>query len=382
MATLFILTEQFNSKGSNCILLDKNGQILEPLAARTAEEIIALQQDAYTILVLPSTRSGLFSIELPRLDARKARAAIPYALEEEIAQPISSMHFAFSNRFYQNKHYLVVATDTTFLQQLTAQFQEENIYFDEITTDWFALPSNSGCITHTCLLVNNTDFKGALTGAIAEDFLATHPELPLISFNNSLPKLSAESSQLIDTQDQEWIAKQLLQAPRINLCQGAFKKETQEVTTRFWLRLSVGFAGGLLACWLSLTVLSLLLINHKTNQVDEKIAAIYRNFFPDAKRVISPRFRISQLLDTGESSRKEAYFWMLLGKLVNTFNADTVTMDDLRFQNETLSMTLSAKDFSALEQLRERLQKEGVNVSQSQASSQDGAVIATMEMTL
>lgn len=383
MATLFLFTQQFDNGDIPCLLMDNNGNLVEPLSKRTSSEIKELQQPGVkTIAVIPTDRTGLLTVKLPKLDERKARTAIPFSLEEQLAQPVSIVHFSFNNKFYQDKHYLVVVIEKSFLQDLIDELNKRNITIDEITTDWFATSANSGCITTTNLLVHTPDFKGAMAGEIATNYLIANTSTPVSTFNDSTTTLDPKSKLSIEEPYQQWVAKKLLQSPRINLCQGEFKQGTKEKYTKLWLRLSTTLAVIWLVSLLGLNIFNLLIVKHKSTKVDLEIARIYHDFFPNSKRIISPRFRINQLLNTGQSSREEAFFWTLLSKLNKAYNANSVTINDLRVENNMLSMTVAAKSFDKLEKLREQLQNDEVKVTQSQATTQNEHVVATMELTL
>ena len=97
MTTCFLFARQFYDEACLSLRLDKNGEIDAPLSLRSFQEFKSLQRQSRTIIVLPTERSSLFEIELPWLGERKARAAIPYALEEQLAQNVATLHFAFDN---------------------------------------------------------------------------------------------------------------------------------------------------------------------------------------------------------------------------------------------------------------------------------------------
>ena len=52
---------------------------------------------------------------------------------------------------------------------------QQNIEFTGITLDWFALEPLELCISESILLINMHDFKGALSGELADTYLKNHP---------------------------------------------------------------------------------------------------------------------------------------------------------------------------------------------------------------
>ncbi|AHE66506.1 hypothetical protein Loa_00947 [Legionella oakridgensis ATCC 33761 = DSM 21215] len=71
-----------------------------------------------------------------------------------------------------------------------------------------------------------------------------------------------------------------------------------------------------------------------------------------------------------------------MDKLAHAFSSGQFVIEQLRFQNQVLSVTLLSKDFAALEHLQRRLQQTKVKVSQTQASSHEQQVLATLELRL
>ncbi|WP_156812641.1 type II secretion system protein GspL [Legionella tunisiensis] len=167
MATCFLFTQYMNDDSCLSLSLGERGQIEAPLAQRSFTDIKALQQNARTIAIAPTDFFTLHQVELPWLAERKARAAIPFALEDKLAQPVDSLHFAFDRAHYNDGHYLVVLGDKNLLTELINKFDNQGIRFDSLTLDWFALQKNEAAVTPTNILVNDAHFQGALSPELA-----------------------------------------------------------------------------------------------------------------------------------------------------------------------------------------------------------------------
>jgi len=88
---------------------------------------------------------------------------------------------------------------------------------------------------------------------------------------------------------------------------------------------------------------------------------------------------VRQLLKDGQNGQDKA-LWQLESTLATAVTQGELTIEQLRYQHQILSVTLIAKDFAALDALQLRLQQAGVKVTQAQASSQDQHVTATLEL--
>ena len=384
MTTCFLFVEQFDDEQFLSLCLDDDGQVGAPLVRRSIDELRALQSNAKTIIVLPAQRTTLHTVELPWLGDRKARAALPFALEEQLAQNVATVHVAFDRKHYQNNHYVVAIIDKAFLKDVMAKFDDLNLSFDLITIDWFALAENEACVTERGLLVNDNVFKGALSGELSALYLKDRPKTePLLMFTDSLPvKEAVVTSTLVKEPSAVWLAKRLLKSTPINLCQGELQHDTSQQSGRYWYKASAIVAGALLASIVLFNIVYLYALNANIVELDKKIAVIYRAFFPGASQVISPKFRIGQLLKGGSANSDTVSLWTLLEKLAQTINGNQLTIDQLRFQRHVLSVTLTSKNFAALEDLQQRLQQAKVKVTQAQASSQANQVKAILELSL
>ncbi len=382
MATCFLFVEHLTGETCLSLRLDDQGRLDAPLEHRSFESLRALQINARTHVVLPTTLSSLHQVELPWLGERRARAALPYALEEQVAQPVTSLHVAFDQHHYDDNHYLVAVTDKAFLLDLMTRFDELDLSFDIITLDWFALDVNEIVVSQSGLLIHDKDFKGALTAELAGVYLAalTTPARVFV-FNDSLDTLDNPAFTHAKGSVYEWLATRLFKTKVLNLCQGDCQHKTRQQTSARWYQMS----GILVVLWfvgflITHTILSHQLTN-QLNDVDQKIAVIYREFFPQAQQVISPKFRIEQLLK-GENDNQDAVLWQLLDKLALAVKPATITIEQMLYQNQVLSVSLTSSDFATLNGLELDLKKAGVNVTQAQASSQKQKVSATLELRL
>ena len=382
MSTLFLFSSHLNDDGCLCLRLDKQGLVDLPLEVRTHQEIRSLQVNARTLVIMPTSVATLHRINLPWLNDQKSRAAIPYAMEDQLAQPVDSIHVCFDREHYQDEHYLVVAIDKLFLSNVMKQLDAYGLGFDKITIDWFALNSQEACITEKGLLVNDNFFKGMLHADLASMYLANPDHLStIITFSDSCPILKKNEPDNAEI-SYVWIAQRLLQANSINLCQGELRHDTHKYGFKHWYLGCAALASVCILSALFFNAYQLYLLTKKTRLVDQEIAVVYKHFFPGAQQIISPRFRVEQLLKNNGSVDNSSTLWTLMDKFGLAFTNNPLTIEHSHFQGKTLSVTLVAKDFADLEKFELRLQKQRVKVTQSQAGTRDKQVVATLELTL
>lgn len=355
-------------------LLLENGAVIAPLAYREKADFEQLQAQAKTYVVLPATLATLYHLALPRLSEKKAATAIAFSLEEKLAQPLSDVHLAWQYDF-ASQSYTVIVMDKHLLKTYLDSLEEAEIQVDVLTLDACALML-SEAIDMTNLLLYTDGFHGAIP----------HPLLPL--YQDLLkditclaepetripPSLQLESIPCAYT----WIAKRLLNTNAPNLCQGEFAKAYRLPKERKLYMI----LGGLVLAWLVTLFLyqgiSLYKLHHQIRSVDEKIAVIYKQFFPSAHQIISPRFRIEQLLKHGN---KNTTMWLLLDKLAEASPQASYTLEKVEFKPNKLTLSLKLQDFKQLETLSTKLHQTGIHVKQTQASQEAKHIQVQLELT-
>jgi len=382
VALSVLFAEFLDETGCLCLRLEADGIVTAPLMHRCFDEIQTMQSGTQTLVVLSTTMCGLHRVELPWLGDKKARAAIPFALEEQLAQKLTSLHFAFDRAHHQENFYLVVVIDKTYLSDVMARLDEHHIFFNEITIDWFALRSGESSLTPSALLVRDENYQGALSGELLSRYLSELNEpSKVLAFTDSPTKNDNSRFTMIDEPFYQWAARRLQQSVRINLCQAELSHGLpSQGNNRRWMIMASALAGLWLLSILVFNGVNLIRLHHQLNQIDKETAIVYRQFFPNAQQVISPRFRIHQLLKTGGVTQSNLILWRLLDKLDKTVDLNMLTVEQLQYKNKMLSVMVKARDFGVLEALSARLQKEGVKVLQTQASSHEKDVTATLEL--
>lgn len=383
MTTTFIFGQYLNEEGCLSLSLDAQGQILSDCQQRPFSEIKKRQVDTKTIVVLPSQAFSLHRVELPWLNEKKARAALPFALEDQLAQNLEELHFAYDRQHYANGHYLVIVCDKNYLSSIIAQLGQHDLHFDAITLDWFALEKEEACLLTDGLVVSNDGFQGALSPELASLFLATLPpdHLRIYHCRDSLSLPLASAVTETNEEVVLWLAKRLQNRSFMNLCQGDFAQTGSQSNLMNWYKLALGMASVWLLTVLILSGIKLHHLNQQISDVDTKIAQIYHQFFPKSQQVISPKFRISQLLKN-DSNTSDNSFWILLDKLATASQHAGIRIEQLRFQKNTLQVTLVCKDFNTLESLQNRLTSDNLSVKQTQASTREKKVVSTLELNL
>lgn len=356
------------------VRLDETGEVDVALSEHTIDEIKLMQRGARTVIVLPAVVASIYCLDLPKLSLRKAREAIPYALEESLAEPVQDVHVAFDKAEANSSYYYAVALTKRRLNAWVHLLETLDLAFDVMTLDWCALKPDEVCMTDKDLLVREDASVNAINGALSSSVAAEYMEKN--KKNKSIHPPESTSYRL-------FIATRLLNHTVLNICQGDFQRKTDSKGLSFWYAVCAGLLGVLFLSVLGLKAFLLHQLHAKEAVVDEKIKVIYHDFFPEATQAISPRFRIEQFLKT-HASDIQSPFWQLLNKMSNVFSKSDMEHDlqieHIQFQDQKLSVRLNAKNFAALEAFEQQLKKQQVTVTQIEASTRHGQVISTVEL--
>lgn len=380
MATTFLFAESLTDEGCVSVVIEQDYQVAQGRALRRFEDIRQLQSGTKTVVVLPATHFTFHSVQLPWLGDKKARAALPYALEDQLAQNVDELHFAFDRQYYSEGHYLVVVSDRTYLQDIIGRLKDNGIDFDALTVDWFALNPHEACILPEYSLIHSDPFRGALTKDL-QDLLPEESEQKVYFFTDTPAERIPAHALATDKESHEWLAGRLLQNKPFDLGQGSLTYGSAKASLKHWLIAAAAMVLLWVTSLIAVNWIKLQELNNKIAAIDSQIAVIYRQFFPEAKQVISPRFRITQYLKSNQGTQDQPFF-VLLNKFAAATNASTIQIDQLRFQTKTLQVSLSTSDFASLEALQNRLKSDKVAVKQNQASTVEDKVVSTLELTL
>lgn len=375
MQTCFIfLPPSLEVETASSLVINSDQTIVSPLEQRSLSELIALQENRFKCIVLPAECVTLYQVPLPHLSASKAKTAIEFALEPLLPQPISTTHLTYV--YNKSTHaYTVIVIDKQLLQTLVEKIHGLKLNFNIITVDATNLKTGEALYTESRLLVNSKSYQGMIPHSFVQCY-----ESELLNINcytdTQLPEDLAKwmKSESLEVPPQVWLARRISKNTHFNLCVGQFSfSSSQRSKLRFDLLAGILFIIWTLSYVISTGVL-LYQQQHQIDRLDTQIASYYKEFFPEAKQVITPRFRIEQLLK--HTQTQASSFWRLMGIL----GSHPTEIQTLRYQNQVLTMTLKLKQFSDLQTYANQLRHSGIKVKQTQAQEKGKEIEATLEL--
>ena len=360
----------------------------------------SLIQDRKVVILLPIEDIFLTHVELHIKNRKQLEKAVPFALEDELAEDIEELHFAIGSRNADDQYPVAVISKAK-LDHLIKVLGEVNIYPDIITIDIFGLQWKanqwSACIDDDHVLVRTKQWSG---------FACDVPSF--LEFINIASAGEENRPELIDVYahpDENiddlkelpnfyvhdfWRPNAYVEGFQedkcINLLQGSYiKADKQHKTIRPW-KIAAALTGIWLALLFTQVGVEYSQLNKADNQLSTKIESVFRNTFPEVNNVVNPRVqmeqRLKKLREGGNSTSTEPDFLKLLHHSGYELNKDkNVAINSIRFRNSELSLEVDTKDVQVLENVKTKLSSKNLTAQLQSANSIDDIFRARMVIT-
>lgn len=382
-----------------------------------ASELVQLSEKAQqrqVIVLVPSCDLVLKSLNVPSKSVRAMHQAVPYMLEEELAQDVEQMFFAYGDVSNQDQeasthqNCFVAAIDRTLMQQWQQWFADANINFKKMLPDALAMPLvNDGCsaivldqqvilrqgpwqamtidsqawAVISSQLINTADDKN-------KELADTNEGSPfLINAYSTLPSGANELN--IKAMPEELplalLAQQAIIQP-FNLLQGEFQyheKRSPVVANWLWaagiaifaLLFNVGLKGG-----------QLLQVNSQLESVEQEIVNSYKATFPNTKnvRVNTIKSQLKRKLTQVGDGDSQTGFLVMLGKIRPAFEAvPELKPESLKFDGKRQEIRLQAiaNDYQYFDKFKIEIEKNQLSVKKGAQSNQDDQVSGSFSIS-
>jgi len=350
-------------------------------------------QGARVVILAPATPMVTTKAELPPLQGNRLRQALPYALEEQFAEEVDTLHFAIGKRQSEGV-YPVIALERRLMEQWQALFAEAELRPHVMLNEALALPWHEGewslLIQDQEALLRTGGNEGyAIPMVELDDWLAlawqTEAELPskirLFDGRQAEDKVAWEGVPPGAEVQAESVASVLAllaqsdSAQGINLLQGDFSRKEQ--LGRLWRPWRATAA--LLAAWLLLdggmAVSHYYALSTEETRQYAAIEKVYRDTFPDARNVVNPQVQMERKLAELKGGGGANAFATLLATSGPVLKGiDGVELRNLHYRQDELELELELKDLPSLDKLKAALQKKQLAVDIRGASTRDGKV--------
>jgi len=377
------------------------GELTGRITTGSLDELSAIADRQHAIVLLNSQCLHINQLQLPTQNIQKMLRAVPYAIEEFIAEDIDDFHFVIA----KNKHdssTAVVGIDKSALKNIIQIFQDANITVDKIIPDALCLAADAEGRQWVCLnygddsylqtdtlngmVFSNDIFPYVMTSKLKEeDDSEAMPEKILLFCEQENPEAFAQlaiENDNIETINIVYNTHPLVvfcahyrQAMPLNLLQNKFKPKRK--TSGYWhhWRLAASIAAAWLVLHLGLAGFQLAQLQDKNNITSAQIENIYKKTFPDSRKIVNPRVQMEQKLKelkniSGNSSNGILF---LLAESFGTLSQDkiNITLQSLTFRNNRMDIGLDSTNLQAIENLNKTLNSNSKIKSEITSSSSE-----------
>jgi len=345
------------------------------------------------IIAIPGQDVFLTQVTLPAGSKKHLDKVIPYALEEELAADIDTLHFAWPETKASTLPVAVV--EKAHMQQWLGVLSESGIESNRWLPDIFLLPAHENEwhaieLGHS-VLVRTSTWQGFALEQAAFSELA-----PILSSEYDSPEKIVHYGPLdwpqpptvLESADIEvpmTIAVAALQSnAEINLRQGAFRAKRQRQSSNLpWKPLAVA-ASVLFVLAVTLNGIKYWQLEQQRASLQAKSEQLYRDAFPNETRIVNLRAQLQQKIDSaGGAGGSDRSVLAALDSLQPAFQAEpSVKLELLRFQNNELRLQATADSFSQLEAFQRAAQNNGVAIEAGSMNNRGDQVSGALTIEL
>lgn len=343
------------------------------------------------VALVPSSDVYLKWVDLPAKAGRKALSAIPFMLEDELSEDITTQFFALGDKVSDRQAVAVVARDK--MLKWLELINQAGLVCEKLVPDVLALPLEADDWSMLSLgeelIVRQNSWEGLqgnrgwILPAI-EHHAKRQTEVVTID-NYSDIELSQLANIEFNQQPLD-VPMQVLalgaQKSKFNLLQGDFKPKRQSngnIGQWKWAAILAGIA------LLTSVIDKGLELNYLSNQKAElntQIENEYRRAFPQATRIVNVRSQMRQKLAELEKGGAGISMLAIMSQLSSAFEASQVKPQTLKYDSERaeLRMLAEANNFEALEQFKRLAEEMGFEVQQGAINNKDDQVIGSLSI--
>lgn len=380
-------------------LCNDEGELTGRITTASLDELSELATTYPAVVLLNSQCLHINQLQLPTQNMQKMLKAVPYAVEEYIADDVENFHFVIS----KNKNSditSVVGIDKATLQNIIQSFQQANIYIEKIIPDVLCLPADASNGQWACLNFHENSYlqTDTLSGIMLPHDIMPYVMTTMLQDKNQDPPdriilfyeqedPSAFSELNIEDSNAELInvvynthplvvfCGHYKQASALNLLQHKFKAKRK--SSGYWQhwRLAASLAVVWLTLHLGLTSFQYSKLDEANKKTKAEIERVYKQAFPQSRKIINPRVQMEQKLKAlkNNSDNNSNGLLFLLSESFGTLTHDkkSITFQSLIFRNNRMEIGLDSTNLQAIENLNKNLNSNAKIKSEITSSSSE-----------
>lgn len=357
------------------------------------------------IMVIAGTEVLMEEAVVPATNLARALKAVPYALEEQLAQDVESSHFAFGAKLPNGSIPVAVIAKDSFAWVLE-RCEQAGLAPVEIIPEMHALPFEQDRLT-----VMTNSGHAAVRQSVSKGFSCDTEMLPLLLGNVAQPDPDTEAVPTPDEMiwqamhfscgtdryelrtsqgpiemrsEVELFSVGLAQARRrakkgqafINLLQGDYSKtEAMGKAWKPW-RLPAALAATLAILWGGSSVLNYQSLGVKQQQLQVEMADVLKSTFPDVRNperdpLRQMRSRVRQVLAGGGGIDEGSFIAMMSAIGVALGEVEKPMVTSMNFRSGKLDVQLDTASLQDIDKIKSSLESDKKLKAQVRSANKD-----------
>jgi general secretion pathway protein L len=405
--TLVIRLRAADEAPASWLVVDENGARSGPLVNGPVADALNLASTRRVVLLLPGSDVTLAEPELPLRGGARLAQVVPYALEEQLASDVDTLHFAVGTRGAGAAGTPVAIVSRSLMQRWHDQCEAAGIAAAAAYSDAAAVPGSPGGCTllldETLLYVRRADSLPFVLDAVPLPEVLDSLLAPLedgaepgehVSFYCSAADYERHADvieglrtrtatlqvKLLPDGPLPLMATQAALGAGVNLLQGAFAPRST-LGTRFkeW-RLPAALAAGTALLFVANQGLGWWQARKAEQALDTQIAELFAQILP-GQPVVDPRAQIQGVLSAGALGGGGLLPAMTLLAQAMA-QAPAARIEAMSFRGNALELRLTAPTVESLDGIKQSMSRDGITAEIQSATPRDGVVEGRLQVRL
>ena len=377
-----------------CVCDDK-GAVVGQADHGTFEQAAKAAERRRVVMVVAGTELLMEEADVPGANQAKALKAIPYMLEEQLAQDVEASHFAFGNKQANGRIPVAVISKQSFawIRELA---ESSKLNVQEIIPEILALPffndrwtlmTNGGhaslrvssskgfsCDTEMLPMLLANAIEGASPEEIDNEVLRTRHFSCGRDEYRLLPEVKAELVRTEVALFAQGLSQYKKSSDKINLLQGDYGKT--EALGKAWKpwRVPAALAALLLALWGGTSFLQFQQLGKEDARLKDEMAGTLKQAFPNVRnpeRDPLRQMRSRLKADTGTGIDDTSFVVMMSAVGVALKQLKEPTVNSINFKRGQLDIVLEAESLQDVDKLKSSLERENQLIANVQSAAKE-----------
>lgn len=375
---------------------DDNGALTTAVREGSLRDAAESVDGRRCTLILPADDVLLAQASVPGGSLARAQQAVPYVLEEQVADDLDDLHFALGTKT-RDDEYPVVVISLDVMEQVTELCAQAGLRPSEIIPETLALPVLtsatpeltvwSALLDHGRAVVRSANYTGFATDTEMASMMiegamggnATDAPVSLVAFTtDAANEFSVPAGMDLEIRQVDHrlalYSSGVASTPRVNLMQGEFNiKRNFDNTWKPWRATAI-----LAACVFALLFagkwMELNSLKKQEEALDLRISEAFKQALPNA-RMQRPRRQIqSALADIGAVNNDG--FTSRLAQIAGSLSTQPQTvLRTIGYRSGRFDLDLNTDDVPTLDALKSELKKRGsLDMSVQSANRENNSV--------